>query len=268
MTLMLKILTGVFGLYALILLGLYFGQRSLMYVPDRARIDPASIGLRAVVERVLTAPDGTRLITWQAKANDGQPTILYFHGNGGNLSYRTDRIKAFQDLGWGVLMLSYRGYGGSEGHPSEAANVADGELAYQTLLADGVEEGRVVVYGESLGTGVGTQIAAQHKPAGLILDAPFTSMADAAAYHYPWVWVRPFIKDRYDTASHITRVSAPILILHGALDPVVPVSMGRQLAKIAAPNVQLEIFETGDHVDLYEHGALAIIETFINEHAK
>lgn len=263
MTFLIKVVAGAFGLYALILLGLYFGQRALMYLPDRQRVDPASVALTGVSERVLNAPDGTRLISWQARARGGAPTILYFHGNAGNLASRAERIKAFQERGWGVLMLSYRGYGGSGGRPSEPANIADGELAFQALLKDGITETDIVIYGESLGTGVAVQIAAKHDVAGLILDAPFTSMVDAAAYHYPWMWVRPFITDRYDSAAHILKVKSPILILHGKQDRVIPVAMGRRLAAIAKDRARLEIFPEGGHVDLYDYGALGKISAFI-----
>ena len=266
MTLLAKIAAGAVGIYALGLLGLYFGQRSLMYHPDRARITPASVGLQAVRERVLTAKDGTKLIAWQLKAREGKPTLLYFHGNAGNLSYRAERFARFQALGWGIFMLSYRGFGGSEGTPSELANISDAELSYQTLLNEGLRERDIVLYGESLGTGVATQIAVKHEPAGLILDAPFTSMVDAAAYHYPWAWVGPFIKDRYETDRHIKKLRCPVLILHGERDPIVPVHMGRALAKIAADagvDVRLEVYPEGSHTDLYEYGALDRIITFV-----
>ena len=263
MTFLIKVVAGALALYLLVLLGLYFGQRGLMYVPDRQRVDPAEMGLVGVKEQVLSAPDGTRLISWRGRARDGAPTILYFHGNAGNLASRAGRIKEFQARGWGVLMLSYRGYGGSGGRPSERANVADGELAFQTLLKEGIGEKDVVIFGESLGTGVAVQIAAKHDAAGLILDAPFTSMVDAAAYHYPWMWVRPFITDRYDTAAHILKVKSPILILHGEKDRVVPVAMGRRLAALAKDRARLEIFPDGGHVNLDDYGALAKVSAFI-----
>ncbi len=282
---MIKIAAGILGLYVLVLLGFYFGQRALMYVPDRQRVDPASIGLTGVTERVLTASDGAKLITWQAKAQAptpenarvstalanqaAAPTILYFHGNAGNLASRGERIGRFQARGFNVLMLSYRSFSGSTGSPSEAANIADAELAYRTMRGDGVAARDIVIFGESLGTGVAVQLAAKHNDAaGLILDAPFTSMADAAAFHYPWVWARPFLKDRYDNAVHIRAVKLPILILHGEMDHIVPVAMGRKLAAIAGPAARLKTYPGGGHVNLDSYGAQTDIAAFIRRVAK
>ncbi len=285
MAIVIKIAAGVLGLYVLVLLGFYFGQRALMYVPDRQRVDPASIGLADVRERILAAPDGARLVTWQAKAQaptrengrisaaqpgkDAAPTILYFHGNAGNLASRGERIGRFQQRGFNVLMLSYRGFSGSTGSPSEAVNIADAELAYQALLDDGVRARDIVIFGESLGTGVAIQLAAKHDDAaGLILDAPFTSMTDAAAFHYPWVWASPFLKDRYDNAVHIRAVKLPVLILHGEMDHIVPVAMGRKLAAIAGPAAQLKTYPGGGHVNLDSFGAQTDIAAFMQRVTK
>ena len=130
----------------------YFGQRKLMYFPDRARVQPAEVGLAGVEERVLKTPDGARVIAWYGKAQPGQPTLLYFHGNGGSLSIRAERIRRFMAEGWGVYMMTYRGYGGSTGKPTEVNNVADARLAYGALVLEGVAPNAIIAYGESLGT--------------------------------------------------------------------------------------------------------------------
>jgi len=274
MALFAKIAFGLAAGYGLLLLGLYFGQRSLIYRPDPRRVTPLQAGLANVTERILKTADGSRLIAWQAAAAAGRPTILYFHGNAGNLSTRAERIGRLQAKGWGVFMLSYRGYGGSSGKPSETANLKDAELALTTLNNEGIATRDIVLFGESLGTGIATQLAARHQQvAGLILNSPFTSMADAAAYHYPWVWVRPFIVDRYDTRSIIAKVACPILILHGEQDRVVPIAMGRELARIAktrgtgarvtGSGVKLVTYAKGEHMDLDSYGALRDVNKFI-----
>ena len=259
-----KFVIGLAGIYGLLVAALYFGQRSLMYHPDRARVAPAQVGLSNVSEEVLATPDGNRLIAWYAKPQDGRPTIVYFHGNAGNLTNRAERVARFQTQGWGVFILGYRSFGGSTGSPSEEANIADGRLALQWLAGKGIKTGDVVLYGESLGTGIATQLAASNDCAGLILDAPFTSMVDAAAYHYPWMWVRPFVTDRYDSASFIIKVKSRILILHGELDRVVPVAMGLELARIAGERTTLTTFKDGDHTNLYDHGGFEKIVSFVN----
>ena len=139
-------------LYALILLVAYMAQRKLTYFPSPLRVAPAVVGLPDVAERIIETPDGERVVTWHGKAAPGQPTILYFHGNGGNLAHRAERIRRYLERGRGMLMMSYRGYSGSTGHPTESANLADARLAYQLLLADGIPPDDIILYGESLGT--------------------------------------------------------------------------------------------------------------------
>ena len=112
-----KLLLGLAVAYVLVGVAGYFGQRKLMYFPDRARVQPAEVGLADVAERVLKTPDGARVIAWYGKARPGQPTLLYFHGNGGSLAIRAERIRRFMAEGWGVYMMTYRGYGGGTGKP-------------------------------------------------------------------------------------------------------------------------------------------------------
>src|SRR5262245_42690306 len=138
MPIWIKLALGAVAVYGTVGLAAYLGQRRLMYLPDRARTPPAEVGLADVVERTIETPDGARLVAWYGKAQPGGPTLLYFHGNGGSLADRAPRIERFMNEGWGVYMLTYRGYGGSTGSPSEAANVADARLAYAALLREGV----------------------------------------------------------------------------------------------------------------------------------
>ena len=137
MSLLVKLAVFALCAYAAILLAAYLGQRRLMYFPDRAYTRPAEVGLMDVEERVLKTPDGARVITWYGKAQPGKPTLLYFHGNAGSLAVRAERIRRFMNEGWGVCMMSYRGYSGSKGSPTETANVADARLAYGALVQDG-----------------------------------------------------------------------------------------------------------------------------------
>jgi fermentation-respiration switch protein FrsA (DUF1100 family) len=162
------------------------------------------------------------------------------------------------DEGWGVYMMTYRGYGGSTGSPSETANVADARLAYQALVQDGVSPTSIIAYGESLGTGIAVRIAAELPVAGVILDAPYTSIVDIAARSYPFLPVRLILTDRYETTRYIGKIRAPLLILHGERDGVVPVAMGRELARLAPEPKRLVTFPGGHHSDLYVDGNNAI----------
>jgi fermentation-respiration switch protein FrsA (DUF1100 family) len=253
-----KFALGAVAVYAAVGLVAYLGQRKLMYFPDRERVDPAAVGLKGVAERVIETPDGERVVAWYGRARPGQPTLLYFHGNGGSLAIRVPRIVRFMAEGWGVYMMTYRGYGGSTGSPSEAANVADARLAYKALVQEGVSPKSIIAYGESLGSGIAVRVAAELPLAGVILDAPFTSVVDVAAQAYPFLPVRPFLIDRYESSRHIAGIKAPLLILHGAHDGVVPVAMGRELAGLAPEPKRLVVFPNGHHSDLYTDGNDAI----------
>jgi fermentation-respiration switch protein FrsA (DUF1100 family) len=260
-----KILAGVVGVYLLVALVTYMGQRRLMYFPDTARTLPAQAGLPNVSERVLNTPDGARIVVWYGKAKPGQPTLLYFHGNGGGLADRAERFRRFMGQGWGVYMMAYRGYAGSTGYPTEANNVADARLAYGALVQEGVSPESIIVYGESLGTNLATRVASEKVSAGLILEAPYTSVLDIALTDYPFLPVRLLLSDRYETDKVLPQVKVPLLIIHGKEDGIIPVSMAQKLAKLANEPKRLVIFPEGDHSDLYVNGnnALPVVRDWI-----
>ncbi len=267
MSLLTKLAITVLCVYGLIALAAYFGQRRLMYFPDRARTLPVRAGLVGVEERVLKTPDGARIIAWYGRARPGQPTILYFHGNAGSLSARAPRIERFMGEGWGVYMMTYRGYGGGTGSPTEANNVADARLAYGALLLEGVEPSSIILYGESLGSGVAVRLATERQVGGVVLDAPYTSIVDVAAKAYPFLPVRLLLADRYESTKYIGQVRVPLLILHGERDGVIPVAMGRELFRLANEPKQLAVFANGGHSDLYVNGngALEAMRSWIGE---
>ncbi|MEL6374397.1 MAG: alpha/beta hydrolase [Pseudomonadota bacterium] len=255
---------GLVLFYACILLGMYLAQRQLIYVADPTHSQPQAHGLSNVRERVLRTADGETLVTWWRAAQSGQPTILYFHGNAGTLAYRAPRIAAFEAQGWGVVMMSYRGFSGSSGRPSQEAIFADAKLALDALLATGTRPGDIILYGESLGAAVAARLATQASVGGMILEAPFTSLVDVAARQYPWLWVRPFVVDRFETVTLIGRIEEPTLIIHGARDGLIPVEMGRALyAKAGAHKKQLVVLDDAMHSDVFEHGAMEAIAAFV-----
>lgn len=254
MSLLMKLALGALCVYLLIGLAAFLGQRRLMYFPDRMHTLPAEAGLVGVEERVLKTPDGARIVAWYGKAKTGEPTILYFHGNAGGLAARAPRIERFMNQGWGVYMMSYRGYSGGTGSPSETANVADARLAYGALLLEGVEPASIILYGESLGSGIAVRIATERPVGGVVLDAPYTSIVDVAAQAYPFLPVRPLLADRYESTKYIAQVRAPLLILHGERDAVIPVRMGRELFRLANEPKRLATFADGGHSDIYLNG--------------
>ena len=240
-------------------------ERRLMYFPGTAYLSPAESGLLGVQEHVLATADGERVMAWYAPAKPGRQTVLYFHGNAGALDSRAERIARYTAHGLGVFIMTYRGFAGSSGHPSEKANVADAKLAFDTLVGLGVDPDDIVVYGESLGTGVATQVAATRPVGGLVLEAPYTSMVDLAALHYPLLALpgRLFMRDRYDTRRHIASVTAPLLIIHGEADGIIPVSMGHELHALAAGPKTIRTFRGAGHADHVMFGSLDVVLEWI-----
>lgn len=260
-----ELLIGALSLYAALLVAAVLLHRRMLYVLDPVHVKPEDAGLAGVEEIRIAAPDGAVVLGWHGKARPGQPTLLYFHGNGGSLLDRKPRIERFMAEGWGVLVMTYRGYGGSSGSPSETNNIADGIRAHDWLTASGVRASDIVLYGESLGTGVATRVALERRAAGLVLDAPFTSIPDVARRRFKLIPLKWIPIDRYCTERIIDRIAMPLLILHGELDAVVPVAMGRKLFALAREPKTLAVLPRGGHSDLYIDGndALTLLKAFI-----
>jgi fermentation-respiration switch protein FrsA (DUF1100 family) len=241
---------------------LYLAQRSLMYFPETVRTPPAQAGLPAAEEVVLTTADGEKVIVWHVPPRGDRPVVLYFHGNGGSLRYRVDRFSKLVADGIGLVALEYRGYGGSSGRPSESGLLADSHAAY-TFAVERYPAKQLALWGESLGSAVAVALAAA-KPVGrVILEAPFTSAADVAAAHYWYMPVRLLMKDQFRSDELIGKVAAPILILHGVNDRVVPFRLGQRLYELAPQPKRFVRFLDGGHEDLDKNGALHAIGRFL-----
>jgi fermentation-respiration switch protein FrsA (DUF1100 family) len=249
---------GYLGLGAL----MYFAQRALMYFPDRARTPPAAAGFAQAQEVTLETADGERVIAWHVPPREGKPVVLYFHGNGGALNLRVDRFRKIVAQGFGLLALSYRGYGGSSGKPTEEGLIADARAAY-AFAAERYP--RIAVWGESLGTAVAIALAAEKPVERVILDAPFTSTADVAADLYWFLPVRLLLKDQFRSDQRIKRVSAPVLILHGEADTIIPIAYGERLLAMIPGKKQMVRFPGGYHVDLDRLGAADAALKFLSE---
>jgi fermentation-respiration switch protein FrsA (DUF1100 family) len=240
----------------------YLTQRSLMYFPDTVATSPAAAGFPQAEEVPLTASDGVGIHVWTVPPRDGKPVILYFHGNGGALKYRVERFQKLIAAGLGLVALEYRGYGGLGGSPSEQGLLADAEAAYAYAAAHYPVQ-QIVLWGESLGTGVAVALAAE-KPAGrVILEAPFTSAVAVGARHYWYLPVRFLMKDQFRSDARIGKVTAPLLILHGLNDQVVPYPMGEQLFDLANKPKHIVRFLDGGHEDLDSRGALDAVGRFL-----
>lgn len=216
-------------LYVAALSGMYLFQRDLQYFPTRRDPAPAAVGLAGVTPVALATPDGETLVLWTSPARGDRPTILFLPGNAGEIADRADRFAYYQSLGFGVAFLSYRGYGGSTGAPSETGLLTDAKAAYDRLRAEGIPPDRIVLVGESLGTGPAVITAAANPVAAVILEAPYSAAVDIARRAYPWAPVGLLMKDQYRSRDHIAAIRAPLLILHGAKDRVIPQGFGKRL---------------------------------------
>jgi fermentation-respiration switch protein FrsA (DUF1100 family) len=258
----LSILAVGLGLYLLILIWFWANQDSLVFFPERGKIPapPAYLGGEARAARFTGQSGG--LVAWvipPPTAADSARWVLILHGNAGNLATpgRPEHDRQLHDLGLGVLAPDYRGYGESEGKPSEAGLYADAQSAYD-FLRDSlrVPPNRIVIYGHSLGSAVATQLATSVEAAGLILEGSFTSVADLGQEIYPWVPVRWLSRNRFDSKGRIGNLRMPLLMIHGRNDMTVPLAQGRRLFA-AAPEPKTFLEVPGGHDDAFEVGAEA-----------
>lgn len=256
---------GLLTLYGVFAVAMYCYQRKLIYRTSPLRVLPENAGLDGIREVQLITPDGERLIAWYGEAAPGQPTLLYFHGQSGNLARRAERVRFYQAAGLGIFMLGYRGSSGSTGHPSEAANVADAKLCRDWLIENGVPADTIVAYGESLGTGVAARLAAETSLGGVILDSPFTSLVEVAMARHPWLPVEPFVLDRYETIKVVEKIEAPLLVLHCEQDPIVPVTMGYRVYEAAIEPKRMATFAEGKHLNHTQFGSFTIVREFLDQ---
>ena len=252
------------AVYAAICAAAYLGNRLLMYLPDPTRVAPLEAGLDGVKEIEIAVADGVTLIAWYAPAKDDKPTLLYFHGNAANAANRAPRIETILAKGFGIFYLNNRGYGGSSGRPTEKDNVADAIVAYDHLIGLGVPAGKIVAYGESLGSGQAVRLGAARPVAAVVLEAPLTSTIEVARSTYFWLPLGLLIGDKYNNERNICLVKAPVLVLHGAQDSVIPVEMGWRVFRAANEPKRIELFPQGTHDDLFEQGAWEKTQAFVN----
>jgi fermentation-respiration switch protein FrsA (DUF1100 family) len=246
------------GLAALFLL-----QRSFLFpIPPAGHIAPAAAGFPQAKEHVLTTADGEKVILWHVPAKPGHPVILYFHGNGDFLAGFFARFRDIIADGTGVVALSYRGYFGSSGQPSEQGLLKDAAAAY-AFTTDRYSVDRIVVWGFSLGTGVAVTLAAEQPVGKLILEAPFSSVADVAATMFPFFPVRLVMRDPFRSDQRIASVHVPLLIMHGENDPAIPIVFGERLFALANEPKQFVRFPRGGHNDLDDFGASGVARQFI-----
>ena len=245
------------AVYVGLALYLYVFQARYVYFPDlpsrQVEATPADIGL-AFQALTLSTADGEALAGWFIPAPAARGTLLYLHGNGGNIGHRLDQIEVFHRLGLNVLIIDYRGYGASSGKPSEEGTYQDALAAWNYLTQEKrLAPERVVVFGESLGGSVAAWLAARQPPAGLVIYASFTSVPEMAQALYPMFPASRLARYRYDTRAALRGVNCPVLILHSPEDEIIPFSHGQAL--LAAAREPKRLVELrGGHNDALEVG--------------
>jgi len=258
--------------YGAVALYLFIMQPRLLYYPDmpgrELESTPAAVGL-AYEDVTLRTRDGVQLHAWFIPAGNPRATLLFCHGNAGNISHRLDSIRLQHALGLQVLIFDYRGYGRSEGSPSEKGSYRDVDAAWHYLReVRGLPESRIIIFGRSLGAAVAADLASRTQPAAVILESAFTSVADMAAEFYPWLPVRLLSRYRYDNLGKMARITRPLLLVHSRQDEIIPFAHGERLfARASEPKQFLEL--SGGHNDAfltsrraYTHG----LKTFLDTH--
>ena len=249
--------------YLVGLVVLFFTQRTYIFpIPQTARTAPDAAGFPEAEEHILTTADGERVIVWHVPAKPDHPVVIYFPGNGDFLAARVGRLRAITSDGAGLVALSYRGYAGSSGKPSERGLLQDAAAAY-TFTAARYSADRIVVWGFSLGSGVAVAVAADHPVGQVILEAPYTSIADIAATVFRFMPARWLTRDPFRSDQRVARISAPVLIMHGAKDSVIALSFGEQLFALANEPKQFVRFPEGGHDNLDNYGAMETARKFI-----
>jgi fermentation-respiration switch protein FrsA (DUF1100 family) len=242
---------------------LFFAQRSFIFpIPQTVRTAPEAAGFGAAEELLLNTADGEKVIVWHVPAKPDHAVVIYFHGNGDFLAGLVGRFRDITSDGTGLVALSYRGYAGSSGHPSEQGLLSDAAAAY-AFASTRYSADRIVVWGFSLGSGVAVALAADQRVGKLVLEAPYTSIMEVAAAAFPLLPVRWLIRDQFRSDQRITRVTAPLLIMHGARDSTISINLGERLFALAHEPKQFVRFPEGSHNDLGNYGAIETARHFI-----
>ena len=249
--------------YFIILIFLYFYQRNLMYHPNENNYSDDKISVHIDKVKVIT-DDNIELLGWyHQKDLQKYKTVLFFHGNAGSLENRIHKLNHFREMDVNFLIIAWRGFSGNKGKPSEKGLYIDGQSALNWLSGKGVKEKNIIIYGESLGTGVATHLSQNKNFAGVILETPFTSMIDAAKTFYPYIPVSLLLKDKFDNKIKIKNVRAPVLIMHGEADQIVPFSMGKKIYEIANEPKYSYFTKHDNHMMEYDENLIKALNSFI-----
>lgn len=266
----LKLLVILLFMYIGICATIYFKQSSLLYFPDKAIEEISAYGLGDAQDLVVKSEDGTNIQLWYKKPALNKQMILYFHGNSYHLGQRSPKFREMIDLGYGFVAPSYHGFGKSEGTPSKQAILEDARTAVKFLQENGYKTEDVIVIGDSLGSGVAVQMATEYKFKGVFLITPYTSVADRAQEIYWYIPVHYLVRDNFISSDKIDHINAPLLIVHGTKDDVIPHAHSEKLFELAEEPKKLIIYDGKGHANLDNREIIKEMTQFLvdNKHAE
>jgi len=258
-----KILLFFILIYFFIIIFTYFFQRSLLYHPTENNYSEDKI-LVSIEKVSIKTNDNLKLLGWYKNNNLSKyKTVLFLHGNAGTLENRIHKINHFKKINVNFLLVAWRGFSGNKGKPTEKGLYEDARSAVKWLEEKGIRKNNIILYGESLGTGVVTEIAQNENFAGVILESPFTSMIDAGKDKYPFLPVKILLKDKYESDKKIKNIKSPVLIMHGKVDKIVPFHMGQTMYELANEPKYSYFSEYDDHMMEYNEKLLNELKKFI-----
>jgi fermentation-respiration switch protein FrsA (DUF1100 family) len=250
--------------YLIVLAYIYLFQRNLLYHPSDNGYQEDEINFD-YKEIYIQNKEGIKLKAWlHEKDLVNKKTIIFFHGNAGNLRNRNYKLNELSKFDINFLIVAYRGFSGNQGKPSEQGLYEDARSALDFLKIKGVKEKNLILYGESLGTAVAIETAQNKDLAGIILESPFTSMVELAHKYYPFLPVKFLLKDKYETIKKLPKINSPLLVLHGKIDNIVPFAMGKKIFNKANEPKFKYFVDNDDHMIRYDQELLNEIKKFIS----
>tara|TARA_B100000925_G_scaffold96355_1_gene70250 strand:+ start:880 stop:1599 length:720 start_codon:yes stop_codon:yes gene_type:complete len=238
-----------------------------MYHPNVKNTDPTTVQFKYKKVYIDSEKD-IKLKSWYSSPSPNKKTVLFFHGNAGELGARIYKLNKFHDLDLNFLIISWRGFSGNKGKPTEQGLYKDAQSAVDWLEERGISKKDIILYGESLGTGIAVELATKHQYSGVILESPYTSMIDMGKRFYPFLPIRILQKDKYNSLKKLHIIKSPILVLHGKSDTLVPFSMGKKIYDSANEPKYYYFPDFDNHMMTYDQNMMKILSNFVNEISK
>ena len=259
-----KIIIGLVLAYLAIVLFMYIFQRTFLYFPheDNYLTEEKILGSPQIV--YIPTEDDITLYSWYYSSDSNSKTIVFFHGNAGTLNSRIYKLNYFREIGLNYLAITWRGFSGNDGKPTEDGLYKDARSAIEWLVEKGVDKKDIILYGESLGTGIAIEISQNELFAGLILESPYTSIVEMGKISFPYLPIKLILKDRYNSVDKLKNIQIPTLVLHGKNDSLVPFYMGKEIFENLS-TVKFNYFvNDDDHMMRFDSSLKNTLHNFIN----